>query len=55
MRDWSVARARLDFRYKKLDSSRNVICAHGDCPSYISAYSSARQRAVVVSIVEERN
>ena len=58
MQDWAMAGAhKFNLRYKKSDSSRNVVvCAHDDCPFRISAtFSSTRQCVVVVSIGEEHN
>ena len=58
MQDWSMAGAhKFNFRYKKSDSSRNiVVCAHDDCPFRVSAtYSSTRQCVVVASTGGEHN
>jgi hypothetical protein len=58
MQDWAMTGVhKFNFRYKKSDSSRNVVvCAHDNCPFRISAtYSSTRQCVVVVSIGEEHN
>ena len=58
MQDWAMAGVqKFNLRYKKSDSSRNVVvCAHDDCPFRISAtFSSTRQCVVVVSIGEEHN
>ena len=58
MQDWAMAGAhKINLRYKKSDSSRNVVvCAHDNCPFRTSAtFSSTRQCVVVVSIGEEHN
>lgn len=55
--DWSMARAhKFNFRYKKSDSSRNVVCTYDSCPFRSSAtYSTTRQCVGVVSIGGEHN